>query len=370
MPPKSSIPAWQRSDSLPGAEDPTKPGETAAPVQEETSAKAPEEHPIEIVDEEETLVAESKTLREQAAKFLQDPSIQDAGRERKIVFLESKGVKRDDIEALLGKDPEESAVQKAPILPPKPVQPFREVPPVITYPEFLVHSSKPPPLVTTDRLLNTAYIAAGLYATIYGLSKYIIGPQQAALSESRHEFLGHTKTQVERLNFRLSTMVSKAPPSRPATSSGLDQADDKSETSDEDPTELFHRDFGTQTSPSLSRRASSSELSDLRPADVVSGHENRLKIMASHLRDLQQSNSSIEEKEDNVTKQLTSLTSYLNDLTYSSPYYRYGGGNYGGWSGTDTSGNKDDEIDKFKTEIRGVKGVLLSTRNFPRGVVG
>lgn len=258
-------------------------------------------------------------------------------------------------------------LQKAPILPPKPVQPFQDVPPVITYPEFLVHASKPPPLVTTDRLLNTAYVTAGLYATIYGLSKYIIGPQQAALSESRHEFLGHTKTQVERLNTRLSTMVFKAPPSRPTTSSGLDQADNKSDTSDEDPTELFHRDFGTQTSPNLSRRASSSELSDLFPADVVSGHENRLKIMALHLKDLQHSNSSIEEKEDDVTKQLTSLTSYLNDLTYSSPYYRYGGGNYGGWSGTDTSGNKDDEIDKFKTEIRGVKGVLLSTRNFPRG---
>jgi hypothetical protein len=245
----------------------------------------------------------------------------------------------------------------------------RDVPPVIAYPEFLVHASKPPPLVTTERLINTAYITAGLYATIYGLSKYIIAPQQAALSESRHEFLGHTKVQVEDLNTRLSTMVSKAPPSRPTTSSGLnDHPDNKSETSeDEDPTELFHRDFGTQTSPPLSRRASSSDLSDLIPSDVVSGHENRLKIMASHLKDLQHSNSSITEKEDDVNKQLTSLTSYLNDLTYSSPYYRYGGGNYGGWSGTDTTGNKDDEIEKFKTEIRGVKGVLLSTRNFPRG---
>jgi hypothetical protein len=238
------------------------------------------------------------------------------------------------------------------------------VPPVIAYPEFLVHASKPPPLVTTERLLNTAYITAGLYATIYGLSKYIIAPQQAALSESRHEFLGHTKSQVEDFNNRLSTMVSKAPPSRPTTSSGPNEhSDDKSDMSeDEDPTELFHRDFGTQTSPPLSRSASSSDLSDLASSDPVSGHEQRLKIMASHLKDLQHSNSSITEKEDDVNKQLTSLTSYLNDLTYSSPYYRYGG-----WSGTDATGNKDDEIDKFKTEIRGVKGVLLSTRNFPRG---
>jgi hypothetical protein len=163
-------------------------------------------------------------------------------------------------------------------------------------------------------------------------------------------------------------MVSKAPPSRPTTSFGLnDHPDIKSDTSDDsDPTELFHRDFGTQTSPPLSRSASSSDLSELGPSDAVSGHENRLKIMASHLKDLQHSNVSLTEKDDDVSKQLTTLTSYLNDLTYSSPYYRYGG-SYGGWSGTDTTGNKDDEIEKFKTEIRGVKGVLLSTRNFPRG---
>lgn len=111
MPPKSSIPAWQRSDSISGAEESTKPEETAEPAQDETSAKAPEEHPIEIVDNDETPSTEPKTLREQAAKFLQDPSLRDADRERKIAFLESKGVKRDDIEALLEKNPEEVAVQ-------------------------------------------------------------------------------------------------------------------------------------------------------------------------------------------------------------------------------------------------------------------
>lgn len=111
MAPKSSIPAWQRSTSVPGAEELTKPEEPANLAQEETSAKAPDGHPIEIVDEEETPSTQSKTLREQAAKFLQDPNIQDADRERKVAFLESKGVRRDDIEALLGKDPEEVAVQ-------------------------------------------------------------------------------------------------------------------------------------------------------------------------------------------------------------------------------------------------------------------
>jgi hypothetical protein len=191
------------------------------------------------------------------------------------------------------------------------------------------------------------------------------------LSESRHEFLTHATAQLEDFNARLSLLVSTTPPSRPTTSSGVpgkdtDHPDDISDISDDsDPTELFHRDIGTQTSPPLSRRASSSDLSDLGNAsDVLSGHENRLKIMSSHLNDLQTSNSSITEKEDHVNKQLSTLTSYLNDLTYSSPYYRYGG-----W-GSDLTANKDDEIEKLKTEIRGVKGVLLSTRNFPRGGAG
>jgi len=111
MAPKSTIPAWQRSTSLPGAEESIASEEPAKPAQDEPSAKTPEEHPIEIVDEEETPSTQPKTLREQAAKFLQDPSIQDADRERKVAFLESKGVQRDDIEALLGKDTEQVAVQ-------------------------------------------------------------------------------------------------------------------------------------------------------------------------------------------------------------------------------------------------------------------
>jgi len=248
------------------------------------------------------------------------------------------------------------------------VQAPREVPPVITYPEFLVHASQPPPLVTTSLLLNTAYITAGIYATIYGLSKYIIAPMEAQLNESRHDLLSHATAQLGELNTRMTAVVSTVPSSRPTTSSGVKEAhpDDISDISaDSDPTELFHRDIGTQTSPPLSRRASSSDDSLIATqTDTLSSHENRLRTMASRLKDLDASNSSLTEKEDDVGKQLSSLTSYLNDLQYSSPYYRSG---YTSWPGTGET-NKDDEIDKVKAEIRGVKGVLLSTRSFPRSV--
>jgi hypothetical protein len=248
----------------------------------------------------------------------------------------------------------------------------REVPPVIAYPEFLVHANKPSPLVTTNILMNTAYVTAGLYATIYGLSKYIIAPMEASLTQSRHELLAHTSEQLEDLNSKMTTMVSTVPQSKSVIlKSENEHADNASDTtSDSDPTELFHRDFGTQTSPALSRRASSSEDSSPdTPTDITTGHESRLKIMASHLKELETSGTGNIQKEDDIAKQLSALTSYLNEMTFSSPYYRYGSSSYS-WSTPSagaTGAAKDDEIEKLKTEIRSVKGVLLSTRNFPRG---
>ena len=125
----------------------------------------------------------------------------------------------------------------------------RDVPPVIAYPEFLVHSSKPPPLVTKSLLLNTAYITAGLYGTFYALSKYIIGPMEAQLSDSRHQFITHATSQMEVFNSRLSDMVSTVPPSRLGTSSksakGADHPDNASDiTSDRAfPPRLWHTNF-------------------------------------------------------------------------------------------------------------------------------
>jgi hypothetical protein len=194
---------------------------------------------------------------------------------------------------------------------------------------------------------------------------------EASLTQSRHDLLSHTTEQLEALNAKMSGMVSTEPqPKQNITGKkgSTDHPDDASDiTNDSDPTELYHRDFGTQTSPALSRRASSSEdTSPDTPTDVIAGHTNRIRIMASHLKDLEASGTSGATQEEDMGKQLTSLTSYLSDMTYSSPYYRYGTPNYT-WSGTPgATGANDDEIEKLKTEIRGVKGVLLSTRNFPR----
>jgi hypothetical protein len=88
MSPKTSSPSWQRATSLPGAEE-QKPETSSPPSEESSDAEASNNEP--------------EDLKEQARKFLEDPSIKDASPERKSAFLESKGMKKEDVESLVGK---------------------------------------------------------------------------------------------------------------------------------------------------------------------------------------------------------------------------------------------------------------------------
>ena len=80
-------------------------------------------------------------------------------------------------------------------------------------------------------------------ASIYGLSKYIIAPMTENLADSRHDFASHAQDQLKELNEKLVKSVSVDPASK--TKTITDIVDDISEA-DSDPTELFHRDYGTQ----------------------------------------------------------------------------------------------------------------------------
>lgn len=247
---------------------------------------------------------------------------------------------------------------------PLPKPQARETPPIVTYPEFLTQSTQPPPLITTRRLLSTAYIAGGLAATIYGLSKYIVAPMTQNLTESRHDFASHTQEQLSELNKRLRDAASEDPASK-VKPNITDVIDDVSEA-DSDPTELYHRDYGTQTSPSLSRRPSIAADVDDQP--IVTSHENRLKILTSHLRELEATRSNDTASSDSLKTKLSDLTTYLSEMSYQNQYYSGMGGFYGGNYGLPKGPDgKDDQIDVLKNDIRAVKGVFLSARNFPAG---
>ncbi|KAK3080430.1 hypothetical protein LTS18_001458, partial [Coniosporium uncinatum] len=242
--PKNSIPLWQRAapSSSPSTEGSStqKPPPPAA----STSSQAPGAEETVRTD-----ATDDASLLERGRQFLQESHIRVAPRERKVAFLERKGLKKEHIEHLLGTTPTlqsmKSAVQEsgwaaeakasravAPV-----TQPKKDVPPIITYPEFLVQAHKPEPLVTTQRLLNTLYIAGGSAALIYGLSKYIVGPMADTLTAARHEFLSHTSTQINDLNDKLEGMVSTVPSTDVSKKEAFRDVDDV-ESIASDPTEL------------------------------------------------------------------------------------------------------------------------------------
>ena len=97
----NNIPAWQRATSLPGAEDVKAEEATPEPTKSDTTEATHER----ARSDGATSKADIDELRDSAFKFLHDPSIKDAPRERKVAFLESKGLKTEEIDLLLSSQP-------------------------------------------------------------------------------------------------------------------------------------------------------------------------------------------------------------------------------------------------------------------------
>lgn len=129
--------------------------------------------------------------------------------------------------------------------------------------------------------------------------------------------------------------------------------------SDSDPTELFHRDIGVQTS--LPSTPSSPIISDTNTG--LSTQTNNLKGLTASLRSLLQENANLAESTQDLESTIGVLREYCDELAYVQPIMTYG---FNG--GLGRAEEKDDEIAKVKAGIRGVKGVLLSARSFPGGV--
>ncbi|THW32422.1 hypothetical protein D6D22_09640 [Aureobasidium pullulans] len=247
----------------------------------------------------------------------------------------------------------------------------RDVPPIITYPEFLVQPQKPPPLVTVSRLINATYIAGALTASAYALSKYIIAPMADNLNDARHDLFEHTIDHVSEFNDKLSKLVSTVPSSvksLPQTPAEFADFDNESVTSD--PTELFHHDVGTQTSPSLSRRPSvASDIEVIRPDTVPLKQTNRLEIMKSHISEILEGSESNGASNQTLQESISETRHYLDGLYYTPPSYSWNADNSLNTSGTSKDKQPDAAV-ALKAEIRGVKGVLLSAKRFPSGRVG
>ncbi|OJJ76560.1 hypothetical protein ASPBRDRAFT_39049 [Aspergillus brasiliensis CBS 101740] len=412
-PKPSSIPQWQQPNNATNTD--TNSESTSSPPSDDTSRS---------------------TLIEQATKFLEDESIRDAPTDRKVIFLQSKGLREDEINTLLGisstpkasdtteeekpaspdsttssstdpapapasaseptdnasassNQPTPSSSITTPTPSPATTTPktnnTRDVPPIITYPEFLSTPTKPPPLVTLRSVLYTLYGAAGLSASFYGASEYLIKPMLSNLTSARQELASTATSNLQKLNEKLEQNVSVIPASLLETQKNKNIESDSSSTDTEsitsDPTELFHRDVATQTAtsdfgPTYNNKTGTDKVSPADPTAAVTDHLKRLESIRSQLRECSDTEKESSTLDSGMRTRLNELHHYLDGLIYSKPGFNplsgYGmystpGIDSGSGAATGVGKGEEDAIANFRAEIRGVKGALLSARNFPAG---
>ncbi|KAF7940803.1 uncharacterized protein EAE97_006989 [Botrytis byssoidea] len=332
---------------------------------------------------------------EQARKFLEEDDVKNASTDKKIAFLESKGLEGDDIQELLGvsrndeatntsisevksSEPRAQPQSLSRHSPPSTQTSYAQMPrdqaPIITYPEFLVQPSASTPLITKHRLLTTLYLFGSLSFLLHGTNTFLIRPMINTLTESRLSLSSATLNNLQKLIHKLENSVSEIPPTyhhhKPLQPEYLD-SDAGSVTSD--PTELFHRDIGVQTSlPSspLQTPSSPSLISHANTATTATSIQtSRLTTLQGTLSSLLEDSTYESSTSEELETKMSILKEYLQALMFSTPTFSYGSGGFG--NGGDRNGNNkdgEDEIAKVKKEIRGVKGVLLSARSFPGGV--
>lgn len=338
--PKVAIPAWQR------AAPPT------PPATEDPVSSQPETSDEPASDSPDSLPQEQSNNAEPADASPPTDSVEEKGPAFGIT----------DFETFKQHEQQQHARREAP---PPPVQQARPAaPPIITYPEFLVEAHKPPPFITPARVLNTVYVAGGAATLLYAASKWIISPMVDSLSEARHDFFIHSTSKVDDFNERLSKIVSKVPDAKTDLHTSEVDADDADDADSEtsDPTELYHRDMGTQTSPTIS--PSVPEATDEKKKDAVTYQTGALETMREHINELAEGSEKAAEANKDRQDTVNKLRHYLDGLIYSSS-------GISTWQTSEdaisTKNDKsgEDAIEELKKEIRGVKGVLLSAKRFP-----
>nr|WOD46228.1 hypothetical protein [Trichoderma atroviride] len=354
-PPSDSVPKWQLN--LPDDEPAT------------------DDAPQSQADDNNT---QSDKL-EVARRFLEDDAVKSAPREVKIDFLKSKGVEDDDIQFLLSEPEGESSAtedsaptdesnQKALSVleksfaptPPPPAAPAPPTsilagsnrPPVVTYPEFLTKPQNDPPLVTTNGLLNTLWAFGGLSTLLYGASKFAVEPMVEKQTSARIDLHETTSKKLDSILTQLESTVSVVPS---YNKSGANATSSEAEDVD-DPSEMFHRDIGTQTTSPL---ASSSKGKDEAQSKLQA---DRLSKLAKSLTGLTNDYKKQSTDSENVKAFLDTFRDELDTMTYGNQTEIFGAYDI---NKKKKKNDSEDEIRKVRDNIRRIKGVLLSARTFP-----
>lgn len=224
-------------------------------------------------------------------------------------------------------------------------------PPVVTYPEFLTKPQNDPPLVTTNGLLNTLYAFGGLSTLLYGASKYAVEPMVEKQTSARIDLHETTSKKLESILTQLEGTVSVVPSYNKTGANAASEADDV-----EDPSEMFHRDIGTQTtSPLTSSSKGKEEAQSKLQAD-------RLSKLAKSLTGLTNDYKKQSTDSENIKAFLDTFRDDLDTMTYGHHAEIFGAYDI---NKKKKKNDSEDEIRKVRDNIRRIKGVLLSARTFP-----
>lgn len=185
------------------------------------------------------------------------------------------------------------------------------------------------------------------------------------LTEFRVEYHDHTAAKLDALTTLLESTVSEIP-SKNAAKNGLNREGDGDDSSSDadDPSEMFHRDIGTQTVqpvavPSLSQAPKPA------PAEAQATRVEGLTKKLGEIKD------GLRNQSDDLGDIKTLVDLFRDDLdalTYKSPSDVAGldmAGVYGRGASGGRKTEAEDEMKKARDNIRRIKGVLLSTRSFP-----
>ncbi|KAI5923797.1 hypothetical protein F4810DRAFT_667483 [Camillea tinctor] len=236
--------------------------------------------------------------------------------------------------------------------------PTTDAPPIITYPEFLTTSPRPPPLITPSSLTNILAVSGSIWAIMYGTARFVVSPMVEHLNDSRSDYYAHVNEKLGQLVEKLEGAVSEVPYKnkllvKVRTEEDIDRDD---ESTFSDPIELFHRDIGTQTSPPPSTIASLSSDANKKPVDAQADRLARLRLS---LRELNLIYTRRAENTANLGASLREVREEVDKLTeppepdFKTVY------------GYPRSAEPNDEVKKTKDAIRSVKGMFLSSRSFP-----
>ncbi|RYP19647.1 hypothetical protein DL765_003240 [Monosporascus sp. GIB2] len=322
---------------------------------------------------EGSAAATTEATIDQARRFLEDESVRSSTVEKKTEFLKSKGFSDEQIRALLGEtkgaavaerprsEPREAPSQgpeRPSAASPATTESRSDIPPIITYPEFLATSPRPPPLITPSSLFNILTVTGSIWTLVYGTARYVVNPMVDNLNDSRSDYYGHVNEKLSELVERLENAATEVPYKNgklvlKSRATADDRAHEETESTFSDPTELFHRDIGTQTSPPLSPSSSVASSAE----NLVDKQASRLSALRASLHELNDMYTRRTEASADLNATLRSIRDDIDNLALPPPTEYAMMHN--------SAQRQNDEFKRTKDAIRSVKGMFLSTRSFP-----